>query len=75
VNWLGAELIAQWPGLAGGGVAAVEAVRRDLDDPGGRGKTERRYFISSIGGTGAARITDAVRGHWSVENRLHWNST
>ncbi len=33
--------------------------------------TERRYFISSL----AVNAKDAlrcVRGHWSIENSLHW---
>ena len=72
VNWLGEELLAQWPGLSGGSVAAVESVRRDLGDLSGRVSTDRRYFISSLGGTDAAALAGAVRGHWSVENKLHW---
>jgi predicted transposase YbfD/YdcC len=32
---------------------------------------ERRYFISSIPAD-AKRFAHAVRGHWGVENRLHW---
>lgn len=72
VRWLGEELLAQWPGLSGGSVGVVESVRQDLGDLTGRVTTERRYFISSRGGTDAAAFADAVRGHWSVENRLHW---
>jgi len=72
VRWLGESLLAQWPGLSTGSVGVVESVRQDLGDPSGRVTTERRYFISSLGGTDAARLADAVRGHWSVENRLHW---
>ena len=72
VRWLGEELLSQWPGLATGSVGVVESVRQDLGDPAGRVTTERRYFISSLGGTDAARLAEAVRGHWSVENRLHW---
>jgi len=32
---------------------------------------ERRYFINSIPAT-ADRFARAVRGHWGVENPLHW---
>jgi len=32
---------------------------------------ERRYYINSIDAQ-AKRFAHAVRGHWSVENRLHW---
>ncbi|MEA1053919.1 ISAs1 family transposase, partial [Lamprobacter modestohalophilus] len=33
---------------------------------------DTRYFIGSIG-TSAPRFAHAVRGHWGVENGLHWN--
>lgn len=32
---------------------------------------EQRYFINSIPAR-AQRFATAVRGHWGVENRLHW---
>jgi len=34
-------------------------------------KSEVRYFISSLPAN-ATRLGEAVRGHWSVENGLHW---
>jgi predicted transposase YbfD/YdcC len=34
-------------------------------------RTETRYFISSRA-LGAADAATAVRGHWAIENRLHW---
>jgi predicted transposase YbfD/YdcC len=37
----------------------------------GEEKSEVRYFISSLRAD-AQRLSDAVRGHWSVENNLHW---
>ena len=73
VRWLGEELLSLWPGLAGGSIGVVESVRQDLGDLSGKVTTERRYFISSLAGTDAARFARAVRGHWSVENRLHWS--
>ncbi len=33
---------------------------------------ERRYFISSLAGTDASAMAQVIRGHWSVENKLHW---
>ena len=38
-----------------------------------RGKTsrERRVYISSLDAS-AERFASLVRGHWHVENRLHW---
>jgi predicted transposase YbfD/YdcC len=70
VRWLGADLLAQWPGLAS--VAVVESVRQDLGDLSGTVTTERRYYISSRTGTDAQAMHEAVRGHWAVENQLHW---
>lgn len=35
-------------------------------------QVERRLYISSIAGRDAVRMADLVRGHWSVENNLHW---
>ncbi|MCY4521923.1 MAG: ISAs1 family transposase [Caldilineaceae bacterium] len=40
-----------------------------------RGRTARavRYYITNLPvTTGAARMADLVRGHWRVENSLHW---
>ena len=33
--------------------------------------TERRFYISSADLT-ANRFADGVRGHWTIENQLHW---
>jgi predicted transposase YbfD/YdcC len=70
VRWIGKELPEQWPGLAS--LAVVESTRRDLGDLSGKVSTERRYFISSHPGTDARLHAGAIRGHWGVENRLHW---
>lgn len=67
-DWLDADVRGRWPGLKS--VAVVEAVREV--PPGPTPQVERRYFISSLRGTDAARMAEIVRGHWSVENRLHW---
>jgi predicted transposase YbfD/YdcC len=34
-------------------------------------RSDTRYFISSVVLT-ARRAAEAVRGHWAIENRLHW---
>lgn len=52
-------------------IAMVEAVRRGA----GKRAEETRYYISSLeGGTAkaAARMGGAVRGHWGIENKVHW---
>ncbi len=33
---------------------------------------DRRYYISSLPGTDAKSMAECVRGHWGVENGLHW---
>ena len=42
--------------------------RTELKD---RSRFETRYYISSAALT-AARAAEAVRGHWPIENSLHW---
>jgi predicted transposase YbfD/YdcC len=49
-------------------IGMVDA-RREID---GQVSIETRYFIGSIG-TSATRFAHVVRGHWGVENGLHWN--
>ena len=66
-DWLDARQRGRWPGLRS--VAVVEAVREVPLKPT---SVERRYFISSLAGTDAARMARTIRGHWSVENKLHW---
>lgn len=34
---------------------------------------ERRYFIASLPHDDAARLLRLARGHWAVENSLHWS--
>ncbi len=55
----------EWEGLKSVGV--VEA-RRTVN---GKESVERRYYLSSLGND-ARRFAKAVRGHWGVENSLHW---
>lgn len=49
-------------------IGMVESLRKV------KGKTsiERRYFISSLP-LDAQRFARAVRGHWGIENSLHWS--
>jgi predicted transposase YbfD/YdcC len=64
VHWL--KEIGVWPGLRS--VAAVDGKRQI----GGKTTVERRYFISSLDGEDARTLAESVRGHWGVENPLHW---
>ena len=37
----------------------------------GTTKLESRYFITSLS-QGAEELVEYIRGHWSIENQLHW---
>ena len=56
---------AKWEGLRS--VGMVEAIRQT----GGQRTVERRYYLSSLP-LGVETFARAVRGHWGVENKLHW---
>ncbi len=55
----------QWKGLRSFGM--VEATRTHGD----KTSVERRYYISSLPAN-AERLAHAVRGHWGIENQVHW---
>jgi predicted transposase YbfD/YdcC len=57
--------VAKWEGLRSVGV--VESTR----EMGGRISVERRYYLSSLK-LDAQTFARAVRGHWGVENKVHW---
>ena len=69
VDWLGGE--RRFPGeLRLPGVAAIIRVqsRTELKD---RCRYDTRYFITSAS-LDARRAAAVVRGHWAIENSLHW---
>ncbi len=57
----------QWVGLKR--VGMIESERHIKDKPT---TTERRYYLTSLNG-GVERFARASRGHWGIENRLHWS--
>lgn len=56
----------QWPGAQAIGMAVRVTTARD-----GATSGDERYFLCS-GFPSGRRFADAVRGHWSIENSLHW---
>ncbi len=60
--------VLDWPGLAQ--VCRVEHTRKI----GGVISTEVQYAITSLGPdrAEAKELLDLDRGHWGIENRLHW---
>jgi predicted transposase YbfD/YdcC len=55
----------RWTGLAS--IGMVEAERHI----GTTVTRETRYYIASLG-RDATRFAEAVRGHWGIENSVHW---
>ena len=56
---------SKWEGLKS--VGLVEATR----EVGGKKTVERRYYLSSLP-LDVRVFARAVRGHWGVENKVHW---
>ena len=63
IDWFADQ--AAWEGLRS--VGLVESVR----EINGQRTVERRYYFSSLPAE-INRFAKAVRGHWSIENQLHW---
>lgn len=64
IDWLKQK--QQWKDLRS--IIMVEATR---EVTGQAATTERRYFISSLPAEANSSLR-AVRGHWGIENSLHW---
>lgn len=59
-------LAKQWPGLKAIGMAV-----RVTEHDDGRASDDVRYYITSRY-TNGKKFAEAVRGHWAIENSLHW---
>jgi predicted transposase YbfD/YdcC len=69
VDWLDGE--RRFPGetrLPGVASLIRVASRTELKD---RSRFETRFYVSSAA-LAASRAAEAVRGHWAIENSLHW---
>jgi predicted transposase YbfD/YdcC len=55
----------EWPALKSVGMVEAERLVRGVVTK------ETCYYISSLSGK-AKELGQAVRGHWGIENRLHW---
>jgi predicted transposase YbfD/YdcC len=65
VAWL-VERHPRWRSL--GGIAMIESWR----EMNGKETYERLYYITSHHDKSAEFIAKAIRSHWHVENKLHW---
>ncbi len=64
IDWLKEH--HRWIGL--NSIIAVTS-KRELKD---KVSEETRYFISSLSAENPEKLEHAVRGHWAIENNLHW---
>lgn len=53
------------------GLKSIVMVEVKREVIGGKKMVERRYFISSLDGKAELALR-CVRGHWAIENQLHW---
>jgi len=58
---------SEWTGLRS--FSCVESVRVTDEHT----STDRRYYISDLDGRDAPTMLGYVRGHWGIENKLHWS--
>lgn len=58
---------AEWADLRS--FVCVEHIR-EVD---GKTSSERHYYISDLDGKDASGMLAYIRGHWGIENRLHWS--
>lgn len=65
LRWIDAA--QDWPGLAC--VVMTESIR--LTEKGQ--ESTKRFYISSLRGKTPQQMGEIIRGHWSVENHLHWH--
>jgi predicted transposase YbfD/YdcC len=66
-RYLSVSQLSAWLGL----LTLVMVIRVVTCQATGVTTTETSYFISSLRAN-AGRIGRAIRGHWSIENGLHW---
>ncbi len=65
INWYPGR--SEWAGLQS--FACIESVR--VVD--GESSTARRYYISTLDGQDAEGMLGYSRGHWGIENSVHWS--
>ncbi len=71
VKLLRPEIRRQWPTIRG--IMVVERQRQDHGAFTGKPGVQRCFYITSLSKTTAAELAAYIRGHWAVENNLHWH--
>jgi len=65
IDWYGDR--KKWKDLRS--FVCVESIREVGNDR----SAERRYYISDLDGSSAETMLGYIRGHWGIENKLHWS--
>ena len=68
LDWMEPSLRDDWENLAGVGMVERQRQRQIK----GKVSVEHTFYIGSKGVSSAQALAEAARGHWGVENRLHW---
>lgn len=55
------------------GLSSLVEVKREVRTMDGKEHSDRQYYISSLAPEDCEQIGKYIRGHWSIENRLHWH--
>lgn len=66
-DFLMEDTLADWKGLST--IIKIES-RREMSD---KTTYDVRYYISDESETKASYYASLIRGHWSIENQLHWH--
>ena len=61
------KIVKEWSGLK----AFICCIKKMIDVHSGRETTEVRYYAASV--DDIQLCAEAIRGHWAVENKLHWH--
>ena len=64
LDWLPQQ--KRWVGLKS--IVQVESIRT----VNGATSVEKRYYLTSLAADKPGRIARTVRGHWGIENKVHW---
>ena len=67
-KWLG-DVRKQWPEL--NTLVLVESIRQ-IGQTTPDAAAEHWYYIASHKQASATQLAESVRGHWGIENQLHW---
>jgi len=54
-------------------LSSLVQVERLVTFSDGTERRDKQYYLSSLPAEAVERIGTYIRGHWGIENRLHWH--